>query len=395
MIKLIKNNQDYEAALNEARRLVVLDPDPGSAEGDQLELLTFLIETWEEQEFPLHKPDPLAAIRFRMDQQGLKQKDLIPLIGSKSKVSEVLSGKQPLTLKMIRKLHQTLQIPLDVLISEEEPDQDIADLNWERFPIREMAARGWLKGFQDNAKEAADRGEELLTEFFRGVDTQVLQGALCRQIVRTNGTIDAHALIAWKAQVLKEADRQAELPPYHKGQITKAYITDIAKLSYLQEGPCLVQEYLAKAGIHFIVLEHLAKTHLDGAVMKSRQGAPVIALTLRYDRLDNFWFTLAHELAHVALHIDKDDVDCIIDDLDAEGDDKERAADELAREALLPARIWDLFEHKDDRDQINKLADRLRIHPAIIAGRIRWERRNYRILSDLVGNKQVRKLFQK
>jgi len=72
MIKLIKNNHDYDAALREARRLVMLDPDPGTAEADQLERLTFLIETWEEQEFPLPKPDPLAAICFRMDQQGLK-----------------------------------------------------------------------------------------------------------------------------------------------------------------------------------------------------------------------------------------------------------------------------------------------------------------------------------
>jgi HTH-type transcriptional regulator/antitoxin HigA len=107
--------------------------------------------------------------------------------------------------------------------------------------------------------------------------------------------------------------------------------------------------------------------------------------------LDNFWFTLAHELAHIALHIDKDKSDCFIDDLETEGDHNEKEADRFAQDAMIPARIWRLKAKSLTKEQIPVLAAQLRIHPAIIAGRIRWEQQNYRIHSDLLGRGQVKK----
>jgi HTH-type transcriptional regulator/antitoxin HigA len=114
--KIIKNETDYEAALGRIDEL--MDADPGTAEGDELELLVTLVEMYESKAHPIDLPDPIEAIKFRMEQMGLKQKDLIPYIGSRSKVSEVLSCQRPLSITMIRKLHEGLGIPADVLLKE-------------------------------------------------------------------------------------------------------------------------------------------------------------------------------------------------------------------------------------------------------------------------------------
>ena len=116
--KLIKTNEDYETVL--ARIEELFDAQPDTPEGDELELLVTLVEIYEKNKYPIEAPDPISAIKFRMEQQGLKNKDLIPYIGSKSKVSEVLSGKRDLSLNMIRKLNAGLGIPAEVLIKELE-----------------------------------------------------------------------------------------------------------------------------------------------------------------------------------------------------------------------------------------------------------------------------------
>src|SRR5437763_3830741 len=112
--KVIKTEAEYKATL--ARIEAIFDAKPGTAKGDELELLLLLVETYEDKTYPIDLPDPIAALRFRMDQEGLKPKDLIPYIGSKSKVSEVLSGRRPLSLTMIRKLVTGLHFPAEVAL---------------------------------------------------------------------------------------------------------------------------------------------------------------------------------------------------------------------------------------------------------------------------------------
>ena len=114
--KVIKTEAEYKATL--ARIEAIFDAKPGTAKGDELELLLLLVETYEDQTYPIDLPDPIEALRFRMDQVGLKPKDLIPYIGSKSKVSEVLSGQRPLSLTMIRKLVMGLHIPAEVALRQ-------------------------------------------------------------------------------------------------------------------------------------------------------------------------------------------------------------------------------------------------------------------------------------
>ena len=114
MPKVIKTEADYNVAL--ARAEALMDARPGTAKGDELELLALLIEQYEERMYPIGLPDPVAVIKFRMEQQGLRPKDLVPMIGSPSKVSEVLSGKRGLSLNMIRRLVNDLRIPAEALI---------------------------------------------------------------------------------------------------------------------------------------------------------------------------------------------------------------------------------------------------------------------------------------
>lgn len=115
-IKLIKTEKDYQLALHRLEE--IFDAEPGSVHGDELEVLSFLIDSYEKEHFPIDTPDPIEAVKFRMEQLGIKQKDLTEVFGFKSRVSEVLSKKRKLTLEMIRSLHKTLNIPTNVLIQE-------------------------------------------------------------------------------------------------------------------------------------------------------------------------------------------------------------------------------------------------------------------------------------
>jgi len=116
ILKLIKNEKEYDNALNEVDKLMELNPDFGTTESDNLEVLVLLIEKYEEVNWSIEVPEPIEAIKYRMEEMQLKQKDLIPFIGNKSKVSEVLNKKIDLSLVMIRKLSDALHIPLEVLI---------------------------------------------------------------------------------------------------------------------------------------------------------------------------------------------------------------------------------------------------------------------------------------
>jgi len=114
----IRNEKDYQKALNRLEE--IFDAKKGTKHGDELEILSILIDTFENEKFPIGMPDPIEAIKFRMEQMGMKQKDLADVVGFKSRVSEILNKKRKLTLDMIRKLNTTLHIPTEVLIQDYE-----------------------------------------------------------------------------------------------------------------------------------------------------------------------------------------------------------------------------------------------------------------------------------
>lgn len=115
-IRPIRNEADYQKALE--RLEVIFDAKKGTEEGDELEILAIVIDNYENENFPIDMPDPISAIKFRMEQMGLKQKDLVKIMGFKSRVSEIMNRKRKLTLDMIRKLNADLNIPTEILIQD-------------------------------------------------------------------------------------------------------------------------------------------------------------------------------------------------------------------------------------------------------------------------------------
>ena len=399
-IKAIRTEADYQAALTRIDSL--MDAELGTPEGEELDVLTDLVEHYEEKHVPMGFPSAIAALEFRMDQAGLSQRDLVPFIGSRAKVSEVLSGKRQLTMPMARALHEHLGIPADVLLQESGAGfgEPLAGIEWNRFPLRAMADLGWFA----NVRDLETRAEELIRDLIcRAGGPEVAGAALYRKNdhARANAKMDPYALKAWCWKVLVEANEARPSAHYKPGTVTPDFLRDLARLSWSDEGPHLAKEFLTKHGIPLVVVPHLPKTYLDGAALKLGDGTPVIGLTLRYDRVDNFWFCLLHELAHVGRHMDVDGDMAFVDDLtlrDMEGarqDPKETQADEWAEEALIPHAIWETSEvrwHPTPMAVVN-LSKALQVHPAIVAGRVRHEQKNYRLLSHFVGTGEVRRQF--
>jgi HTH-type transcriptional regulator / antitoxin HigA len=124
--RIIKTDEQHREFLAEVERLAVLDADPESAQGLRLELLAKLVEDYEKVRFAFAKPDPVDAILFRMEQQGLRQKDIAPFLGGKNRASEVLARKRSLTLPMIRALYEELDIPPGLLIREPKAEYSVS-----------------------------------------------------------------------------------------------------------------------------------------------------------------------------------------------------------------------------------------------------------------------------
>jgi HTH-type transcriptional regulator / antitoxin HigA len=389
MLKVIKNENEYKEVMKEINCLIDLDPPVDSEEGDKLELLTLLAMTYENEHFKIDDPDPIEAIKFRMEQMNLSQKDLVPFIGTKSKVSEVLNKKRPLNLSMIRALSRGLNIPIESLVKEPvrvEPN----NINSKNYPIAEMFKRSWFAFLTCNPVNPEKDTTRLIDELFNQAK---LQPVMCRKKLRTKSTMNEYALSSWAAMVSVLA-QQTSLPvKYNRNAVFKDIRKDLVKLSVFDEGPKLAKEYLNKKGIHLIILRHLKNTHLDGATMHLHDGTPVIALTLRYNRIDNFWFTLYHELAHLNLHLKEGTEDCFFDDLDADGDEAEKQADKYARDSFISPEYITKISDINTLSEVKAVANSLNIHPAIIAGRLHWERKNYRQFARFVGSQDVRKHF--
>lgn len=394
MNKLIKTREDHAEALQQLDALMARNPAVGTSDGNELELLAHLIAEYEKQNHDLGFPSPLEAIRFRMEQQGLKPKDLVTYFGSPSKVSEILNGKRPLTLAMIRRLHEGLGIPAEVLIAE-KCDPLPAAIPVEKFPLKVMYERGWFSWFSGSWNEAREQGEDLLLRFFNNHLNLEEIPALHRQNVRSGSKEDLFALHAWKTRVIRVATAKQLKAAFEVTAINEKFVCNLRALSLHADGPKLAVSLLEQYGIAVVIESHLQGTHLDGAALRMAGGAPVIALTLRHDRLDNFWFCLFHELAHVKKHLCGDKTDAFFDNLDAKANGAEAEADKYALDGLIPPAEWMKIKKtaKLTARNIVEEARRMVVHPAVIAGRIRREKHDYSVFSQLVGQGQVRGLF--
>jgi HTH-type transcriptional regulator/antitoxin HigA len=395
-LKVLRSEADYRAAL--ARFEGLLKAAKGTRGYDERDVLAVLIERYEDEHYPIDPPDPMEAIKFRMEQAGLSRKDIEPYLGGKSKVSEVFGGKRELTLSAIRALHRHLRIPAEVLIRKpQEPlPSSLADLDFTRFPVKEMERQGAFHGFDGG--RIVDRAEEAirwLIDRSGGFDAFPAVGFRKTEGMRMNARLDRYALCGWCLQALAAGNENRPTAAYTPEAFTKDFMRALVSLSVLDDGPRNAQRFLAKAGISLVAVPHLKHTYLDGAVFLPNDRHPIIGLSLRYDRLDNFWFVLLHETAHLGLgHLSKKRP-WIVDDLDVpqETSVEEANADRFARESLLPD-SFNLHRNKSlSAAEILRYATEKAVSPAIVAGRIQYERKDFRTFAKLIGRGEVRKHF--
>lgn len=391
-MKVIKSKPEHNDAMVVLEKLLEQEIEPGSKLENDVDVLVTLIEAYENKNFPMSMPTPIEAIKFRMEQQNLIQKDLVPYIGSSPKVSEVLRGKRPLSLSMIRKLSKGLEIPLQVLIQDEQEENSTVDeVILKNFPVKEMQRRGY---FGTNVGGTVSRS---INKFFDYMSVQNFeQSILMRSSVHNRSSqksLDEFAFLAWQARVSQKADEDILECEYKPELIDAAFLRRVAQESWSSSGPVRAKELLNHHGIHLIFEEHLPKTYLDGAAFWSKKRHPIIGLTFRHDRADNFWFTLMHELSHVALHL-KSPEDFFFDDLKdgIESGGIEKEADDFAAEALIPLEEWESARLTSTK-KIEQFAKELGIHAAIVAGRIQKETGNYRKFASLVKNTHVKHIF--
>ncbi|WP_438947043.1 helix-turn-helix domain-containing protein [Sediminibacterium sp.] len=337
---------------------------------------------------------PLALIKSRIA-NGLTQSQLADTLGLKmQQIQRYESEKyETASLKTLIKIAESLGIKInaDIQIKTiEAPD----NLDIKNYPFKQMFQRKWFNNFSGSFNDAIIDSKNLLESLFERAGLSSFQYSLTKKSIRSNSSLNTFALNAWYAQVVIKAKEQFMISTFDKEVITERWINTLAHLSCETDGPVKAVDFLKNSGIRFVIEPQLEGTFLDGAALLLDNKEPIIAMTLRHDRLDNFWFVLFHEIAHIHLHL-SDSLTVIFDDLDVKIDGIEHEADEFSLNALIPNSVWkkSLVRFNPSKEAIINQAKTLKIHPALIAGRIRRESGRYYQFSDLIGQGEVRKHF--
>ncbi len=393
-LKIIETENEHKKMKSELDLLMDKNPSVGTADFNYMTLLATLIEKYEKEHYPFELKSPIDFIIFRMNERNMKQSDLIPIIGSKSKVSEVLAGKVTLSLPMIKNLNKYLDIPAEVLLDTKNPSTALFDAD--QFPLKEMNNRNYL-----NIKDRTDVGfRSALSDFFGTSNLQSIGDVAWRKSSKTStdDPLVLNSLCVWETFVKKQSEKYNFYKNYKKDIVDDNFLRDIAHMSRYENGPLLAKDFLEKNGIALVVEKHFLKTKLDGAAMVNKYNAPVIGLTLRYDRLDYFWFTLMHELVHVKNHLFKSTYKYFFDTIKFDEDSTdilEKETNDIVDEIFIPHRVWKTSPafRSRSREGIISFANSQQIHPAIVAGRLRYELKKYENFTDLIGTGKVRRLF--
>lgn len=349
---------------------------------------------------------PQILIRARIA-QGLTQTELADKLGMKTQQIQRYESEMyaSASFKRLNEIAGVLSVTLknnaEFLVNASN------DGFWSNFPIKEMWERGWFEGFSGTLKQAMQNAEELITGFFYEARMKNFATALHKKKPRAGSKLNQFALLAWQARITQKAFFTPATVGFSPSAISDKWLRGLLALSQHNDGPLQAKNYLAKAGIHLVIEPHLQGTYLDGAAMKGADNEPIIALTLRYDRLDIFWFCLLHELGHIVKHLYGPPAiaEPIFDEELEYGDteDIEIEADIFAFNASIPQDEWELSPVRfvSDPKAILKQAEVWKISPAIIAGRIcreqptkEQQKQAYIALSGLLGNNKVRHLFE-
>lgn len=331
---------------------------------------------------------------------GMSQTDLATRLGLKAQQIQryEASDYSSASLDRLIEICGALNVHITGLFETDKPTKgsifswsDISDVVWKQFPAREMAKRGWF-----DVPRKSDV-HKLARDYFMAAAGSQYASAYHRKKMHGISTPNEYALLAWQARILERARTVAEEQHPPQFVVEDRWVTELVALTRSKDGPKQAQELLLSKGIILVTEKHLSGTYLDGAAMLDRDGRPVIGLTLRFDRLDNFWFVLLHELGHVFLHLMDGLRYDFFDEEETSGDDKiEREADAFALDNLIPEAKWDeclsRFALSDEAVRID--AKNLGVDASIIAGRIRKERNDYTILNSLIGTGLVSAQFK-
>ncbi len=347
---------------------------------------------------PFKTIGPGDVIKDEMEFYGWSQKDLAEILDiSEKHLSQLLTNTAPITMNMARLLSSTFQqspefwINLDAQYRKNfEPDKQFDETAtraeiFKRMPVRDMQKKGWLPKNKEELFDAAKKFWNIEDLKFDFLEERV--NACFRKSEAFSSKFNAFFAQTWLRKVEIEAEKQKNVPEYSKARLQKL-ANEIARYSTLETG---IQDFikeLRKTGIIFLIIPNLEKTYTDGAAYWPNKN-PVIALTGRFKRNDNFWFTLAHEIGHVLLHAKQIKSPAFIDSMDntdlLDRPVEENEANRFAAEVLKYEEIRHHFKGlaRISGLRVEQCAQELEIHSGIIVGYLQHEKMlSYRNLND-------------
>lgn len=337
---------------------------------------------------------PGDLIREELEARGWTQEELAQIMGTDAAlVSQIVNGKRTITAKTADMLAAAFETSAELwmnlqtaykLATAKKPRKHDVTLRARLFakaPVREMIKRGWIA----DTGAAEDLAKHVTTFFeVKSIDDEFVFDHAAKKSGSYAETTPAQ--LAW----LFRARQLARMVQVRRGRanMPESLISELQRLTSDEAEVRHVPRVLADFGVRFVVVEPIARCKIDGATFWLDASSPVIAMSLRHDRIDNFWFTLMHECAHIMQH-DKLSVDVDVDTVDAsELPEEERRANEFAAGALVPREEMRDFQMRVaplySRMKVLGFAARIQVHPGIVAGQIRNAEQNYRIFHDML-----------
>ena len=337
--------------------------------------------------------DPGALLIAARIIKRLSQKDLARKLGLKEQQIQRYEAEKyrKITLSNYQKVAGVLGVRLSIDIETRDEEWAISHgaPSAEELSkvVRHARVRGWL--------ESDEPHEDAVSQLVRYIANHVLRHGT-PSLLRTGLNVVDHSgdwtLLSWKAQVTRVAEKTIEeREPVYRA-LDVSWLVDLVRLSRLDDGPARARDLLLEHGIVLVIEPHITGMKVDGAAFLV-DGVPVIGMTLLRDTLDNFWYTLLHEVGHVVLHYRTGLAAGFFDDVTStEVDGLEDEANTFASNLLIPDDLWTRSPARIAKaaGPVEKLAQQLGIHPAIVFGRIRMERRDYSLFSNKLGRGLIR-----
>jgi HTH-type transcriptional regulator/antitoxin HigA len=350
------------------------------------------------------RKEPGVVLVLARIARGLSQRDLAGRLGMKEQQVQRYEADYYSTISLanLRKIAAFLNVEIQAKVAAKTDDliSDLFELAHEvsaqelQKVVRFVRRNDWLP---EKYLSAADNdASAALIQYVASARDKFGSPALLRTGLNTEDYHKDLSLLAWRARASEIAQTAAAKIEVEFDPTDISWLKTLVQASRQEDGPRQAERIMAEHGVALIVIPHVPGLRLDGAAFI--EGAiPVVALTIRYDRVDSFWFTLLHELGHIYLHLYSGLRLGFYDDIDHEKRDAaELEANEFAGACIISDEQWKTSPARVTKSEgaVERLADSLSINPALLFGRIRKERGNYKIFTDRVGQGGVRRWWQ-